>query len=182
MLFGRLSKNAAWLERYADVPADEARAAGAACTRAIRDQQLVLTRWMLVMCHMERALYGDPGQDLDALWWDLVERYQLVRRPEGRRAADWASKIHFSTAPVYYHNYMLGEMMASQLHAYLHRSVLGDGPDVQRRYVSSPEVGSYLIDRLYRGGRTLDWRGTLQHATGGTLSPAAFIQELAAAD
>jgi peptidyl-dipeptidase A len=180
MLFGRLSKDAAWLERYAGVPADEARAAGAACARAMRDQLLVLTRWMLVMCHMERALYRDPAQDLDALWWDLVERHQLVRRPEGRRAPDWASKIHFSTAPVYYHNYMLGEMMASQLHAHLCGSVLGDGPGVQRRYVASPEVGAFLIEGLYRRGRREDWRATLRRATGGTLSPAAFVAELAA--
>ena len=179
MLFGRLPKDAAWLEHHAGVPADEARAAGAACARAARDQLLVQTRWMLVMCHMERALYRDPGQDLDSLWWDLVERYQLVRPPAGRSSPDWASKVHFSTAPVYYHNYMLGEMMASQLQAHLRRVVLGGGPGVEARYVSSPEVGAFLVDRLYRGGRVLDWRETLRRATGGALSAAAFVEELA---
>ncbi len=73
MLFGRLPKDAAWLERHAGVPAEAARAVAASCARASRDQLLVQTRWMLVMCHMERALYRDPGQDLDSLWWDLVE-------------------------------------------------------------------------------------------------------------
>ncbi|MBI5709033.1 MAG: M3 family oligoendopeptidase [Candidatus Eisenbacteria bacterium] len=180
MLFGRLSKNAAWLERWAGVPADEARAAGEACARAVRDQLLVQTRWMLVMCSMERALYRDPAQDLNALWWDLVERFQSLRRPDGRDAPDWASKLHFSVAPVYYHNYMLGEMMASQLQDHLQREVLRDGPDVGARYVSSPEVGRALIEKLYRGGRTEDWRGTLRRATGGTLSAAAFVSELEA--
>ena len=179
MLFGRLPKDAAWLQRHAGVPADEARAVAAACARASRDQLLVQTRWMLVMCHMERALYRDPGQDLDSLWWDLVERYQLVRRPEGRRAPDWASKVHFSTAPVYYHNYMLGEMMASQLQAHLRSVVLGGGPGVEARYVSSPEVGAFLVERFYRGGRVFDWRETLRRATGGALSAAAFVEELA---
>lgn len=179
MLFGRLPKDAAWLERHAGVPADEARAVAAACARTSRDQLLVQTRWMLVMCHMERALYRDPGQDLDSLWWDLVERFQLVRRPAGRRSPDWASKVHFSTAPVYYHNYMLGEMMASQLQAHLRRVVLGGGPGVEARYVSSPEVGRFLVERLYRGGRTHDWRETLRRATGGALSAAAFVEELA---
>src|SRR6185503_4573430 len=84
MLFGRLSKNAAWLERWVGVPADEAAQLGARARQAVRDQLLVQTRWTLVMCHMERALYSDPEQDLDALWWDLVERYQSVRRPDGR--------------------------------------------------------------------------------------------------
>jgi peptidyl-dipeptidase A len=180
MLFGRLTKNAAWLERQADVPTDEARAAAAACARATRDQLLVQTRWMLVMCHMERALYRDPSQDLDALWWDLVERFQRVRRPEGRHAPDWASKVHFSTAPVYYHNYMLGEMMASQLEAHLRDTVLGDGPGVDGRLVSSPEVGDFLVGRLYRSGRLHDWREALRRASGGALSAVAFVDELAA--
>jgi len=179
MLFGRLPKDPAWLGRHAGLPADEARAVGAACARATREQLLVQTRWMLVMCHMERALYRDPGQDLDSLWWDLVERFQQVRRPEDRRLPDWASKVHFSTAPVYYHNYMLGEMMASQLQAHLRRVVLGGGPDVDGRYVSSPEVGAYLVERLYRSGRTYDWRETLRRATGCELSAAAFVEELA---
>jgi peptidyl-dipeptidase A len=179
MLFGRLPKDAAWLELHAGVPADEARAVGSACARATREQLLVQTRWMLVMCHMERALYRDPGQDLDSLWWDLVGRFQLVRRPEGRRAPDWASKVHFSTAPVYYHNYMLGEMMASQLQSHVRREVLGGGPDVGAHYVSSPAVGAFLVERLYRSGSAYDWRETLRRATGGALSAAAFVEELA---
>ena len=101
------------------MPKDEAERAAAAVARAIRGQLLVQTRWCLVMCHMERALYRDPSQDLDRLWWDLVERFQGLTRPEGRSGPDWASKIHFSVAPVYYHNYMLGEMMTSQLQRHI---------------------------------------------------------------
>jgi len=179
MLFGRLSKDAAWLTAYAGVPDQEARAGEEALRRAGRAQLLVQMRWELVMCHMERALYRDPDQDLDALWWDLVEQHQWVRRPDGRRAPDWASKVHFSVAPVYYHNYMLGEMMASQLHRHLLKEVLGDGADGGRRFVSSPEVGAYLSGRLYRSGKTLDWRNTLRQATGQGLSVAAFVEDLA---
>jgi peptidyl-dipeptidase A len=179
MLFGRLSKNAEWLRRYAGLDPAEARAAGEAFGRAIREQLLVQTRWCLVMCHMERALYRDPEQDLDGLWWDLVERFQRVRRPEGRRAPDWASKIHFSVAPVYYHNYMLGEMMASQLQSHILRRVVGDGEGAWERFVASREVGAFLIERLYRSGKAMDWRDTLRQATGGALSASAFVDELA---
>ena len=179
MLFGRLSKNAAWLTTHGGLPADEAERIAQAAGRAIRGQLLVQTRWCLVMCHMERALYRDPAQDLDSLWWDLVERFQSLRRPPGRSGADWASKIHFSVAPVYYHNYMLGEMMASQLQRHIQREVLGNGADVWKRYVTSPEVGRFLTQRLYRTGRLRDWRETLQQATSGTLSPAALVEDLA---
>jgi peptidyl-dipeptidase A len=179
MLFGRLSRNAAWLTRYAGVPEDEARQAGAALAEATRASLLVSARWELVMCHFERALYRDPGQDLNRLWWDLVERLQLVRRPEGRDAPDWAAKIHFSVSPVYYHNYLLGEMMASQLQAHIVESVLGGGDDVWERYVSSPAVGEHLKQRLYRSGASLDWRATIEQATGRPLDPGPFVAELA---
>ena len=177
MLFGRLSKNAAWLERYAGVPREEARRVADACARGIRDQLLVQTRWCLVMCHMERALYRDPDADLDTLWWDLAERFQLVRRPEGRKAPDWASKIHFSVAPVYYHNYMLGEIMASQLQRHLLESV-ARGPDRWASYVASPAVGAELIEKLYRPGKSVDWRGAIARATGSPLDAAAFAREI----
>lgn len=179
MLFGRLSKNAAWLTAYAGIPESDARARAAALGKAGRDQLLVQTRWELVMCHMERALYRDPEQDLDTLWWDLVERYQSVRRPEGRKAPDWASKIHFSVAPVYYHNYMLGEMMASQLQHHLLTEVVGNGPGAWSRLVASPDVGAYLKRDLYRAGKSLDWRGAIRQATGRTLEAGAFVEGLA---
>ena len=82
---------------------------------AQRASLLVFARWVLVVTHFERELYADPDADLDTLWWDLVERFQLVRRPEGRHAPDWAAKIHLAVVPVYYQNYLYGEMFASQL-------------------------------------------------------------------
>ncbi|OGF09160.1 MAG: hypothetical protein A2W00_12205 [Candidatus Eisenbacteria bacterium RBG_16_71_46] len=181
MLFGRLTKNAAWLTRYAGMDEGEALRMEQAIRRAIREQLLVQTRWCLVMCHMERALYRDPEQDLNRLWWDLVERFQWVRRPEERDQPDWASKIHFSVAPVYYQNYLLGEMLASQLQRHLLKEVLGGRAEHPPwdRFVADPAVGDYLRARLYHGGRAHDWRETSRLATGERLGPAAFVSDLA---
>ena len=96
----------------ADVLDDSCAAALVAARRAAL---LVFARWVLVMTTFERALYADPDGDLDTLWWDLVEQFQSVRRPDGRAAPDWASKIHLAVAPVYYQNYLYGELFASQL-------------------------------------------------------------------
>jgi peptidyl-dipeptidase A len=182
MLFGRLTRSADWLVKHARVPEQDARAVAGALERARTAVLLVAARWMLVMAHFERALYADPGQPLNRLWWDLVERFQLVRRPEGRDAPDWAAKIHFSVAPAYYQNYLLGEMTASQLQAHILEHVVGDGDGDTgkswRRYVASPDVATYLRERLYRPGATLDWRGALEHATGRSLDPAPFIAEV----
>ena len=77
------------------------------------------------MFRFEKALYDDPDQDLNALWWDIVERYQMVKRPEGRNAPDYASKIHIVSAPAYYHNYLLGQLFADQVLHAIARDVLG---------------------------------------------------------
>ena len=61
----------------------------------------------------EQALVG-PGREVSVL-----------NRPEGRNAPDYASKIHIVSAPAYYHNYMMGELFASQVHHAIARDVLG---------------------------------------------------------
>jgi peptidyl-dipeptidase A len=180
MLFGRLSRSAEWLARYTTMPAEQARAAAAELIQARVAQQLHVARWVPVMASFERELYREPDQDLNGLWWDLVERFQLVPRPEDRVGsnvhADWAAKIHFSSSPAYYQNYLLGEIVASQLQAHLLETCGGwDG------YVASPGVARFLNDRLYRLGSTLDWRGAIEHATGHPFDIAPFLAELEAA-
>lgn len=178
MLFGRLAKNPVWLREWAQADPAFLRTHEAAIARALPDQLLVQARWMMLMAHMERAVYRDPTQDLRTLWWDLAERFQWVKRPEGRHAPDWAAKIHFSIAPAYYHNYQLGEMLASQLQDHLLEHVLGGGPQAWDRYVRSPEVAGFLIPNYYRPGRTYDWRELTRRATGRPLGAAAFVKDL----
>jgi peptidyl-dipeptidase A len=180
MLFGRLSRSPAWLTRYAGMPEDDARAVDVALAAGRRAQHLHLARWVPVMATFERELYRDPEQDLNGLWWDLVERFQSLTRPEGRDAPDWAAKIHLSVSPAYYQNYLLGEMTASQLQAHL-LELLGGGDGVWERYVATPEVARFLDERVYRLGRSTDWRGAIEHATGRGLDPQPFLDELVGA-
>lgn len=173
MLFGRLSKDPAWLVPVLGLSAGEAREVAAAARPAFSEGMLVFTRWVLVMARFERALYADPEQDLDGLWWDLVERYQRVRRPDGRRAPDWAAKIHVATAPVYYHSYLMGECTASQLVHHVRRTT-GAG------LVGNRAAGAFLRDHFFRPGSRLGWDEHLAAATGARLSLDAFLADLAA--
>ena len=141
MLMGRLSRNAAWLSRYAGVDADEAKVVAVSARAEQSAQLLVFARWCLVMTYFERALYENPTQNLNAVWWKLVDRFQGITAPERRNAPDWAAKLHLALAPVYYQNYLLGEMYASQLLNYLRRAVLPDDPE-DEKLVSSPMVGA----------------------------------------
>ena len=144
--------------------------------RLARGQLLIMSRWIPVMSHFERALYENPRQELNSLWWDIEARWQMVPRPEGRYAPDWAAKIHFTIAPVYYHNYLMGEMVASQLRHYIDRRVLG-GERASRRFVSDPAVGHYLTERVFRPGAQRRWDEALVFATEERLRPQYFVDQ-----
>lgn len=172
MMMGRLTKNADWLRRIAEVDASQATAAQAAVSAHLALSQLIFIRWGLVMVYFERALYKDPGQDLNRLWWNLVERLQGVRKPYGRENhSDWAAKIHIGTSPVYYQNYILGELMASQLLAAIRKVTNTD------TIVDQEEAGRFLRERVFHPGARMPWNDMLEAATGERLNPAYFAKE-----
>lgn len=174
MLLGRLSRNAAWLSQYAGVDPEEAKAVEESAAEEQSAQLLVFARWCLVMTHFERALYEDPAQDLNRLWWKIVQRFQEITPPEDRDAPDWAAKLHMALAPVYYQNYLLGEMYASQLLDYLRSIVLSDDAE-DKALVSSPAVGAYLTDAVFVKGMRLPWNDLIAASTGEPLNPAHFV-------
>jgi peptidyl-dipeptidase A len=176
MMFEKFSKRRAWLEKMG-VKVDNPRAFDETGARMQRDQLLIFSRWCQVMLRFEKSMYENPDQDLNKLWWDMVERYQMLRRPPKRNAPDYGSKIHISVAPAYYHNYMMGELFASQLHHTVAREVYkGAAPDTVV-YVGNPEVGRFLRERVFGPGRTKRWDRLTRDATGADLSPEAFAAD-----
>jgi peptidyl-dipeptidase A len=175
MLMGRLARDADWLALVRGLPADTVADLAGAAREQERIKQLVFVRWALVMVYFERDLYADPARpDLNQLWWDYVERFQMVPRPEGRDAPDWAAKYHLAGAPVYYHNYILGELTASQLAHAIMTQVPG------ARLVDNPETGRFLRERLFAHGARYPWNETLARATGERLNPQYYVQEFVA--
>ena len=132
-----------------------------------RNQLLIFSRWCQVMLRFEKAMYENPDQDLNKLWWDLVEKYQRVKRPAGRNAPDYAQQDP--------HRQRAG--LLPQLH---------DGPAVRlagaprrsrRRcstgptrttviYVGDKKVGEFMKKKVFEPGRTLDWNELTKFATG----------------
>jgi peptidyl-dipeptidase A len=146
----------------------------------LRLKELVFSRWSQVMLRFERGLYQNPDQDLNKLWWDLVEEYQLVRRPDGRSEPDWAAKIHLAQYPVYYHNYMLGELTASQILNHIVRDVLKQAKLSEVCFADKPTAGEYLKEKIFMPGASLRWDDLIKHATGEPLTPKYFVEEFVA--
>ena len=177
MFFGRLSRNAAWMQEMLDLSDAERAEIEQVSEKYLRFQQILFARWAMVMYNFEKQLYADPDQDLNDLWWDLVEKYQLIRRPPGPADAGWASKLHFTTAPCYYHNYMLGELLASQLHHYIVHKVLKLDSDENVSYVGDKALGDYLRRKVLAPGALYHWNGMIERATGEPLTPKYFVDQ-----
>jgi len=173
LMMGSLVEEPGWLTTVAGVPEEELRPDLDALAARRRAERLVFTRWALVVFRFERELYANPERgDLNSVWWDLVERLQLVERPPGRDEPDWAAKIHVATAPVYYHNYVLGHLIAAQLRAYLETHITR-GP-----FYESEISGRYLLEAVFGPGAREGWRATVQRATGEPLNPQHFVSSL----
>jgi peptidyl-dipeptidase A len=140
---------------------------------SLRRRQLLFSRWVLVMTAFESELYHNPLQDLNALWWSLVEKYQKIRPPKNRSGkSDWATKYHIGLAPVYYFSYLLGEMFASSIQETLIKTTGTSS-------LASEEAGQFLHEKLFFPGNRICWSELIIHVTGSPLTADAWIREFA---
>lgn len=177
MIFGRFSSSAAWMKDMKLINDEEAKKISEDGFKMLRLQQLVFSRWSQVMYRFEKSLYENPDQDLNKLWWDLVEKYQLLKKPEGRTEPDWASKIHIAMAPCYYHNYHMGELLASQLFYYICDNILKTNDYKSVSFAGNPEVGKYLKENVFGPGMKYEWNDMIQKATGEKLTAKFYAKQ-----
>jgi peptidyl-dipeptidase A len=141
--------------------------------QSLRRRQLIFSRWVLVMTAFESELYRDPKQNLNQLWWHLVEKYQKIKAPKNRSTkSDWAAKYHIGLAPVYYFSYLLGEMFASSIQEALRE-------EAGSINLTSEKAGQFLQNRLFFPGNRMNWFDLCKAVTGEPLTPNAWIREFA---
>jgi peptidyl-dipeptidase A len=180
MMFERMSDDPAWLRAMGvQLPSNEKSAEKFATEmhKLSRNKLLIFSRWCQVMLRFEMGLYDNPEQDLNRLWWDLVEKYQEVKRPEGRNMPDYATKIHIVSSPVYYQSYMMGQLFASQVHHAIAREVYHGDKPATVVYVGNAAVGRFLRERVFAPGCTMSWNELTRNATGEELNSQAFAED-----
>lgn len=176
-LFGRFPSNPQWLQDVIGINEKERKEIEENVNKNLRLQMLLFSRWSQVMYRFEKAMYENPDQDLNKLWWDLVEKYQMLKRPADRNEPDWAAKIHIAAYPCYYHNYLMGELLASQLHFYITKNILKSEDFVNQSYAGKKEVGQYLIDKVFKPGARYGWNKMIEKATGEKLTAKYYAKQ-----
>jgi peptidyl-dipeptidase A len=177
MLFGRLSGNALWMQENLGLSDQQRKEIETVASEHLKLGQLIFAKWVMVMYNFEKQMYADPDQDLNKLWWDMVEKYQQVKRPEGRDRPDWAAKIHFVIAPCYYHNYLLGELFASQVNHHMAKTIPAMKTDKGVSYVGKKDVGAYLQKNIFEPGAVYHYNEMMKKATGEPMDPKYFVDD-----
>lgn len=169
MFFGRLARNADWYHQIVGVDGEQLANLQRDLPISMRNQMLVATRWITHFALFERELYRAEKGDSE-LWYKGVQDIQYLNTPQDRfDQPDWAAKYHFTMAPVYYHNYLLGEMLASQFDHALR--TIGGGN------VLTPEGGTWFTDSVFKPAARYSWNTMIEHATGEKLDPSYLVQQ-----
>jgi peptidyl-dipeptidase A len=177
MFFGRLTRNTTWLQNILELPDPEADKIREDIKFQQKLSMLVFARWTLVLVNFERELYSNPEQDLNKLWWELKKRYQLLIPPEGRDQPDWASKIHVAVWPAYYHNYMLGELLASQMLHHIAKTSFQTTDLDKVAYHNQEAIGRFFKEQIFAPGKSLSWDKLLINTFGESLNPKYFVDQ-----
>lgn len=167
MLFGKMTENKEWLTTFLQLEESHLEKLAPALEKYEQLKMLISARWIITFVFFEKELYENPDQDLNTLWWKLVSDIQLVTPPEGRDLPDWAAKIHFTLAPVYYQNYLLGELTSAQLHQHITQKI--------SKQFFNPTVGNFLNEEFFKPGSKYHWNEKIRRVTGQTLDPKYFV-------
>ena len=171
-MFGRLATDPQWMLKMGVIDQNESEKIAENSLKALRLQMLVFSRWAQVMYRFEKSMYENPDQNLNDLWWTMVEKYQMLKKPADRNMPDWATKIHVALYPCYYHNYLLGEMLASQLYIYITENIVKN-----QSFVGEKEAGNYLRDKIFMPGSRYYWNDMIEKATGEKLTAKYYAKQ-----
>ncbi len=173
-MFSNFATNPAWMKNMMNLPEEQVKKLKETAPKYLRLEKFIFSRWAQVMYRFEKALYENPNQDLNTLWWDLVENYQMLHRPVLRDKPDWAAKTHIATQACTYYNYMLGELVAAQLQVYINQNIIKSEDGCMVDCVNNPKIGEYLKNNIFKYGALLSWKQILKRATGEDLSPEYY--------
>jgi peptidyl-dipeptidase A len=153
-----------WLEKYAGIPK------GLIDRHIVakKERDIVYLRTTLMRLYFEYEAYVNPNRDLNKLYWDLFEKYLMLPRHD--EIKPWAAIIHYTTHPVYLHNYLIADIIAAQTVNFLKRNY--------GTVIDNPMVGSFLVQNYFRFGSRYDWRELLERGTGEKLNPKYLTERL----
>ena len=118
-------------------------------------------------CLFEHAMYRDTTQDLHQLMAEVDAKVLGCTVDSAER---WAANGWFISYPVYWHNYVIADVIASQIHEQL-REKHGE-------LYNSQEAFDYVVRTYICPGASKPWLEKIREGTGYELKAKALINDL----
>jgi peptidyl-dipeptidase A len=161
-VFGYITHHRAWLRQMGLSDQEIAQAQAASL-----GPWFFYLRQRTAFCLFEYEVYKNPDQDLDALFAQIdakIEGGCLDSTPR------WAANAWYVNYPVYWQNYVLADVMSSQVHHHL-ESAYGSLYNCQSAY-------DFVIKHYIAPGALIPWMDKLESATGARLNAKALIADI----
>ncbi|MFH1160782.1 MAG: hypothetical protein V1733_07530 [bacterium] len=158
-------QNPEWMKKYTDLSDEEI----AEKQKTRKTYAPVNLRFWLYNVWLELEIFNDPEQNLDTLRKTFMKRFLLVDKPSSRPVT-LANSMYVSY-PVYNHNYLLGGIIAWQIHTELEKRL---GPN----YLFNPETAALMQQYFYKDGEYYHWLERLGRFTGKVLDIEGYVEWL----
>ncbi len=157
------ARNIEWQKKYTELSEQEINE-----TKKIIDTySSAFIRLHLFNFMKEVNLYLNPEKSFKEIQLELGRKYLLIETEEFRTQP--LNNIIYVSYPLYFHNYLLSDMVACQVHKAL-EDKFGSG------YAFNKNVGPYLIEKFYSSGEYLDWNQRLVQGTGKSLDLETYLE------
>lgn len=161
-IFGYISHHPAWMA-YMGLSDSEIKQA----QKGAKGPWFFYLRQRTSFCLFEYEVYKNPEQDIDALF----ARTEADILGGGlNMTSRWAANAWYVNYPVYWQNYVLADVIASQVHHHLDAEV--------GSLYTSPEAYNFVIQNYIAQGALVPWMEKIERATGKRLSAEALIQDM----
>jgi oligoendopeptidase F len=124
-------------------------------------------RQRTAFCLFEYELYDNPDQDTEQLMATIEAQ---VMGGAVNAMPRWAANAWYVNFPVYWQNYVLADVIASQIHHYLEKE-MGSLYDTK-------EAFDYVVNQFIKPGAKIPWLDKIEKATGTSLKADALTKDL----
>jgi hypothetical protein len=156
--------NVEWMRRYAGMSEEDVRKKKILA----KEYHPAYLRWRMRNFMFEIALYRNLDREPGELYREMTQEYLMVDA-QSDAPYSLSNSIMYVSYPVYLQNYIIGEMMAWQVHAALQDRFGAD-------YPFNANVGEYLKENLWKDGVLHPWQDRVRMATGKTLDVEGYLE------
>jgi peptidyl-dipeptidase A len=129
----------------------------------------VYLKLMLVNSLFEIELYKHPEKKPSTIKNELYRKFFNVDKDFSKKPN--LIQLAYVSYPVYEQNYLIADIISWQVHEYMEK-------EYGENYAMNPEVGSYLVEKLWKDGEMYSWQSKVERATGKELDLKGYLKYL----